>query len=919
MNIGPAPIHGGQIGLRGHERPVTGRVSDVAVDPTDGRHWLVGGAQGGVWETIDAGHTWVPLTDDQGSLATGVIAFAPANPLVVYVGTGEPIEQKGVAAGFGLLKLSRNASTPWVVTKIFEGFDGLSFSDVKVFGDGGDTDRLVVATRDVRPDFHETTPPIDRDRWGILEYAKGDGGQRTWTRYLTGNATDLEVHPAHFDRMYAGITFTRIDREHKDLPPPSLPGVYRRGVHVAGGISPPILCPADRKPKDRKVADARQCDFPEMRQDPNDLNNPWQRISGPWDVAACYAACDEQPKPEDEWQSDLWRFYLARTELAIGGSQHPEHPDVLYVSIARREVSHPDENEEYRNSRLLGLWRTGNAWAEKPDWVPVRFDETDGGGGEFGYCGAHPAAAQVPLCHWSHEIIVDPKNPNVLYAGGIGLWKGEIQCASGSAIECRPVPGKPLDVKWTEVSQTAPLNTPTPRLRRRGIHVDQQTMAWDKAGRRLIVGNDGGVWSTTDGGRNWADHNSGLSIVQFYRGGVADTPGGIVVMAGTQDNGIVRWDGSRWEWLLGGDGGVVAISNTDPRRAVVATESTLFGKRLRRTVDGGREFTFADAAPTGSEEAPVVPIEPLTMPLVMCPDNDDVLLAGATDLWVSPRFFSTQASPSWTSVSGSKNGSVTAVAFGRSRHTCKRFAFGTEAVNDIESEVHITTTGGTSWCRLIHLPLPSAKSKITALAFDEKHPRTLYATIVDQAGIDPQFGRVAMTTNAPETAAECAGGAEIDPGWTLIALPKIVPVSARPFQPNTCAPDAQYRGDAQPPSRPADWREHIHAVAVHPLTSDVYVGTNAGVWRRQYGRAEWVRHGCAVGMPNVPVFDIKIAPKSGQVVAFTYGRGAFLWHENSWCGGSSLAGAGTNFLPCPSQGPIRLRHESPPRDLLSSP
>src|SRR5262249_8803347 len=78
-SIGPAPDAGGW----------TGRMTAVAVDPGDANHWLAGGATGGVWESRDGGLNWSPRTDDQPTLATGAIVFAPSNPKIAYVGTGE--------------------------------------------------------------------------------------------------------------------------------------------------------------------------------------------------------------------------------------------------------------------------------------------------------------------------------------------------------------------------------------------------------------------------------------------------------------------------------------------------------------------------------------------------------------------------------------------------------------------------------------------------------------------------------------------------------------------------------------------------------------------------------------------------------------------------------------------------------------
>lgn len=40
-----------------------GRVASIAVDPTDQSHWLIGAGNGGVWETRDAGASFLPLSD----------------------------------------------------------------------------------------------------------------------------------------------------------------------------------------------------------------------------------------------------------------------------------------------------------------------------------------------------------------------------------------------------------------------------------------------------------------------------------------------------------------------------------------------------------------------------------------------------------------------------------------------------------------------------------------------------------------------------------------------------------------------------------------------------------------------------------------------------------------------------------------
>src|ERR1700747_3204176 len=85
-SIGPTPTTGSSF-----FSPVTGRITAIAVDSSDptGNTVLIGGAQGGIWRTTDAGATWTAVGDQNASLAMGSIAFAPSSPTTVYAGTGE--------------------------------------------------------------------------------------------------------------------------------------------------------------------------------------------------------------------------------------------------------------------------------------------------------------------------------------------------------------------------------------------------------------------------------------------------------------------------------------------------------------------------------------------------------------------------------------------------------------------------------------------------------------------------------------------------------------------------------------------------------------------------------------------------------------------------------------------------------------
>ena len=94
--IGPAPIVNGQTS---GSQPVSGRIGDIAVNPSNINHWVIGTAQGGVWRTLNGGATWTALTDDQASLAFGAVAFAPSATNIIYAGTGEEVFSGGDERG----------------------------------------------------------------------------------------------------------------------------------------------------------------------------------------------------------------------------------------------------------------------------------------------------------------------------------------------------------------------------------------------------------------------------------------------------------------------------------------------------------------------------------------------------------------------------------------------------------------------------------------------------------------------------------------------------------------------------------------------------------------------------------------------------------------------------------------------------
>jgi photosystem II stability/assembly factor-like uncharacterized protein len=82
----------------------SGRVVGFAVDPRDSSHYYAAAASGGVWKTTNAGTTWTPIFDNEGSYSIGVVVLDPKNPSIIWVGTGENNSQRSVGYGDGVYR-----------------------------------------------------------------------------------------------------------------------------------------------------------------------------------------------------------------------------------------------------------------------------------------------------------------------------------------------------------------------------------------------------------------------------------------------------------------------------------------------------------------------------------------------------------------------------------------------------------------------------------------------------------------------------------------------------------------------------------------------------------------------------------------------------------------------------------------------
>jgi photosystem II stability/assembly factor-like uncharacterized protein len=168
-----------------------GRVTAVTGVPSQPYMFYMGSTGGGVWKTLDAGHTWTNISDGQIPLGSmGAIEVSLSNPDVVYAGTGSSKIRSNVSIGRGIYK-STDAGKTWT-------FSGLrdvgQISTVRVHPTNPDL--VFVAALG--------NPFVDSPERGI--FRSNDGG-KTWKKVLhisdSAGAADLEIQPGSPNVLFA--------------------------------------------------------------------------------------------------------------------------------------------------------------------------------------------------------------------------------------------------------------------------------------------------------------------------------------------------------------------------------------------------------------------------------------------------------------------------------------------------------------------------------------------------------------------------------------------------------------------------------------------------------------------------------------------------------------------------------------------
>ena len=168
---------------------MSGRIADIAIDPTNENVWYVAVGSGGTWKTTNAGTTWTPLTDDESFYSTGCITLDPNNSSVVWLGTGENVGGRHVGIGHGIYR-SADGGSSWQDM-------GLNKSE--------HISKIIVHPNDSNTIWVASQGPLWSSGGERGLYKSTDGG-KNWVNKLSINkwtgVTDLVIDPTNPDILY---------------------------------------------------------------------------------------------------------------------------------------------------------------------------------------------------------------------------------------------------------------------------------------------------------------------------------------------------------------------------------------------------------------------------------------------------------------------------------------------------------------------------------------------------------------------------------------------------------------------------------------------------------------------------------------------------------------------------------------------
>lgn len=506
----------------------------------------------------------------------------------------------------------------------------------------------------------------------------------------------------------------------------------------------------------------------------------------------------------DTWVEYVTPSWQGRMEIAIA----PTNGDRIYVGVS-------DNGNLHALGRIADLWRSDNGI----NFASVLDFDHKFGPWLFSYASiATGCLTGYPIYSqgwYDQALAVDPTDEDVLFLGGIDLYRSENAGVTFGLINY-----------WFFRDEVPP--NPT------YVHADEHEIVFHPdydgvANQTMFIGNDGGLFKTNNAraassqeecpmGENpgppmdvaWEDLNHGYAVTQYYHGDVAQDRDRFA--GGAQDNGTSVVSAANtpdaWTRVLGGDGGYVAIDPTNGDRIFASYQGF---PNIWQSTDGGSTFALSVNGITDTDGL-------FLTPYAMDPSNPLVLWTGGQRPWRT-----TNGGASWQS--GGPNlpnpARISAVAIAPSDGNVVYLGFENGYVTR-----SLNALGGfPTWSsRSAGLPLGAYVSSVAVHPTD---PNIVYVTY--------------STMGVPHIHRSANGGG----AWSAID------------------------GIAQEgvPDIP------VHCLAIRPDDpTTLYAGTEFGVFASENEGAAWAPSNAGAAHT---VVEWLVSQGDDRLVAFTFGRGAF--------------------------------------------
>ena len=270
-------------------------------------------------------------------------------------------------------------------------------------------------------------------------------------------------------------------------------------------------------------------------------------LSGSWTVYSHY---------NDVISAEGYYNIPARTIVAVA----PSDPNRVYAQFAAGYVN----GFTYYRGRYIAQSQDGGL-----SWIPV----------------PKPDDAWSTLAWHAFILQVDPTDPDVIFTGGLDLWKSE---NAGSS--------------WRHVSDWSLMYWGGGDAY---VHADQHNIQY-KSGSptTAIYSSDGGVFLTNTGNLNYPvfiERNQGFNTLQFYTCAIHPLAGINYFIGGLQDNGTLKFHGPPLDindMIHGGDGAYCFWDENEPLVYITSH----YYNRYRIWMNG--EVVYYEEDPSGSFISP---------------------------------------------------------------------------------------------------------------------------------------------------------------------------------------------------------------------------------------------------------------------------------------------------------------------------